>query len=151
VSEPRFEFPALVIIGDGPMRKGLERRVRESGLDGSVCFLGVRPHGEIALWMNRAGVLCLASRSEGMPNAVLEALASGLPVVATDVGACREMLEGEPAARIVKPGDAEAMAAAIRDLLATPVDRQAMAERHGKRSWDAMAREMVTIVRNGAK
>ncbi len=139
--------PRLVLLGDGPMRKGLERRVREEGLAESVEFSGVRPHEEIALWMNGADVLCLSSRSEGMPNVVLEALASGLPVVATDVGACREMLAGESASRVVPADDAAALAAGISELLAMEVDRAVLAARHGKRSWDAMAQDVVDVLR----
>lgn len=82
-----------------------------------------------------------------MPNAVLEALASGLPVVATDVGACREMLAGEAAARVVPAGDATGLAAGISDVLAMDVDRAAMAARHGKRSWDVMADEVLDVMR----
>lgn len=97
----------LLFIGDGPMRKELEIQAGKLGIADSVIFLGSRPHEEIALWMNAADCLCVPSRSEGMPNVVLEALASGLPIVATDVGAVREMLEGEKAVRVVEGGEGE--------------------------------------------
>jgi len=91
----------LLFIGSGRMRKDLEKRAQQLGIADSVHFLGIRPHEEVALWMNLADCLCLTSRSEGMPNAVIEALASGLPVVATDVGSVKELLENEPASRII--------------------------------------------------
>lgn len=138
---------SLLVIGSGPMRAGLERQARELGIAEHVHFLGNRPHSEVALWMNRADVLCLASRNEGMPNVVVEALASGLPVVATDVGACREMLEGEPAARICRSEDTDGLARALCEVLAMKVDRKAMAERYaGKYSWRKTAETIVRLM-----
>jgi glycosyltransferase involved in cell wall biosynthesis len=98
------------------------------------------------LWMNFCDCLCLSSWSEGMPNVILEALASGLPVVATDVGACRDLLDDEPMARLVPPGDAPKMAEAIGDLLSRTVDRPALAARNGKRSWADQAQEVLALI-----
>ena len=81
-----------------------------------------------------------------MPNVILEALASGLPVVATEVGACRDLLEGEPMSRLVPPGDAQKMAEALGDLLSQTVDRPALAERHGKRSWEDQAQGVLALI-----
>ena len=142
----------LVIIGSGPMRRQLERQARELGIADKVRFLGSRPHAEVALWMNRADVLCLTSRSEGMPNVVAEALASGLPVVATDVGACREMLQDEPAARLCRREDVAGLTAALKEVLEMSVDRQAMAERYaGKYSWRRMADTIVHLINESGK
>jgi glycosyltransferase involved in cell wall biosynthesis len=136
-----------LIIGDGPMRRGLEREARRLGLGESVFFLGSRPHAEVARWMNVADVLCLTSRSEGMPNAVIEALVSGLPVVVTDVGACRELVEDEPLARWCLAEDTQAVARAIRDVLGLAADRPAMAARHGARfSWARQARRILELM-----
>jgi glycosyltransferase involved in cell wall biosynthesis len=133
-------LPQLLIIGSGPMRAQLERLARDLNIAERVHFLGNRPHEEVALWMNAADVLGLTSRSEGMPNVVIEALASGLPVVATDVGACRELLEEEPAARVCQPDDEAGFAIAIGELLGAPCDRRAMSDRHAKRfSWRSQA------------
>ena len=98
--------------------------------------------------MNAADCLCLSSRSEGMPNVVLEALASGTPVVATDVGACRDLLGAEPAARLVPPESPAALAQGLEALLAAPVDRPAMARRNASRfSWDRQARTILSLMR----
>jgi glycosyltransferase involved in cell wall biosynthesis len=133
-------LPQLLLIGSGPMRAQLERLARDLNIAERVHFLGNRPHEEVALWMNAADVLGLTSRSEGMPNVVIEALASGLPVVATDVGACRELLEEEPAARVCQPDDEAGFAIAIGELLGAPCDRRAMSDRHAKRfSWRSQA------------
>ena len=90
--------------------------------------------------MNAADVLCLPSRSEGMPNVALEALVSGLPLVVSDAGNCREIVADEPGARVAIPGDTRAFAAGLGELLATRLDRQALMERHrAKYSWRRQA------------
>jgi glycosyltransferase involved in cell wall biosynthesis len=138
---------SLVFVGDGPMRRALERRAAELGIAESVVFAGSRPHDEVAAWMNAADGLCLSSRNEGMPNAVLEALASGLPAVATDVGACRELLDGEPCARVVPSGDPAALAAALDEVLAIQPDRAAMAARHaGRFTWERQAESVLKLM-----
>jgi len=143
----------LMILGDGPLRRKLEQRARCWGLARSVVFLGSRPHAEVALWMNVADCLCLTSRSEGMPNVILEALASGLPVVATRAGAAGELLEGEEASRLVEKsgGDvAERVAQAVKELLAQQIDRQALAARHARRlSWEQSARRLWDLLLAG--
>jgi glycosyltransferase involved in cell wall biosynthesis len=147
----------LLVLGDGPMMRFLEERARELGVADSVFLLGSRSHQEVALWMNVADCLCLPSRSEGMPNVVLEALASGLPVVATDVGAVRELLEGEPEAKVVeakeqeKRGGGEALpisiAEALADMLARPGDRRKISQRGCARgSWHAQATKILELL-----
>jgi glycosyltransferase involved in cell wall biosynthesis len=140
-----------VIIGEGPLRRSLERRAKQLGLGDSVVFLGRQPHTEVARWMNVADVLCLTSRSEGMPNVVIEALVSGLPVVVTDVGACRELVADEPLARWCLSEDTQALARAMRDLLTGHADRAAMAARHAPRySWAQQARRILGLMGKGA-
>jgi glycosyltransferase involved in cell wall biosynthesis len=143
LSDPESRIIALCTIGDGPMRGDLARQARRLGIADRVLFLGNRPHEEVALWMNAADCLCLASRDEGMPNVVLEALACGLPVAATDVGGCREMLAGEPACRLARSEDPVDLAGAILGVLNAAVNRADLAARHGERSWNTMAREIL--------
>ncbi|MDA0578079.1 MAG: glycosyltransferase [Verrucomicrobia bacterium] len=137
----------LVLLGDGPLAAALRAQAASLGLADRVRFVGRETHERVAMWMNVADVLCLCSRSEGMPNVILEALASGLPVVATDVGACRDMLAGEPAASLVPSGDAAALARALRERLTAPVDRAKMAARHGQRTWRDQARDILELMR----
>ena len=138
--------PQLVIIGDGPMRRALEKQAARLGISNSVVFLGARPHEEIALWLNAVNGLCLPSRSEGMPNVILEALASGLPVVAADVGACREMLEDEPAAQVVDPGRADLLATAMSKMLSIDMDRRDISSRHRLRTWTGQAAAILELI-----
>lgn len=136
----------LVFVGDGPLKSQLMKTAQKLKLTDHIFFAGRRGHEEMPLWMNFCDCLCLSSWSEGMPNVILEALASGLPVVATDVGACRDLLDDEPMARLVPPGDAPKMAKAIGDLLSRTVDRPALAARNGKRSWADQASEVLALI-----
>jgi glycosyltransferase involved in cell wall biosynthesis len=106
----------LVVLGDGPLMRPLESLVREYGLEGRVRLLGRRPNAEVAVWISAADVLCLPSLREGCPNVVLEALASGRPVVASNVGGVPELLNKDNGL-LVSPGQpqllGEALAAAV--------------------------------------
>ncbi|MCX7591404.1 MAG: glycosyltransferase [Kiritimatiellae bacterium] len=137
----------VLIIGTGPMQKQLRRQLWKLNIAHVVLFLGERPYKEIPFWMNVADVLAVPSRSEGMPNVVLEALASGLPVVATDVGGCREFLSGEAPCRIIPSGNPVALAEALNAVLAESVDRKALAERQAKHlSWRASAEKLLELI-----
>jgi len=91
----------LIVIGDGPMRSQLENRIKKSGLTKRTFFVGAASHEAVGLWMNVAQCLCVPSRSEGMANVMLEGIASGLPVVATDVGAAGKLLADHHSSRVV--------------------------------------------------
>jgi len=114
------DFPQLrfVIVGDGPLRGGLETRARELGIAARVQFTGERPDVETIL--SGASLFWLTSLWEGMPNVVLEALASGVPVIATDVGGTRELMRPGIDGFVVPPGNAAAIVDCSRGLLADP-------------------------------
>jgi glycosyltransferase involved in cell wall biosynthesis len=111
------EFPNLrvLLVGDGPVRPALELFAEG---DPRVRFCGWRtdPHA----CLGAADVFVLPSLREGLPLAVLEALAVGLPVVASSVGGVPTALDGAPTAHLVPPGDASALAAALRPLVLHP-------------------------------
>ena len=142
-ASPHAHTPTLLLIGDGPMRRGLMRQARRLGISGSVAFLGSRRHDEVARWMNVADCLCLPSRSEGMPNVVMEALASGAPVVATSVGEVPLLVEDGRNGRVVGDGPEESvperLAAALAGTLAAEWDRQAISECMSAYTWEAAA------------
>lgn len=105
----------LVLVGAGPDREPLERQIRRQGAGGRIHLAGWRP--DVAEILAATELLVLPSRWEGMPNVVLEAMASRLPVVASDVEGVRELLG--PAARdqTVRYGDSESLAEKILALL----------------------------------
>lgn len=109
----------LVVIGAGPDAAQLRQKAQVLGLSSRVRMIGARSQGDIALWLAAADVMALPSRSEGLANVWLEALACGTPIVISDVGGAREVLEETRAGRIV-PATGPAVAHAIAGLLANP-------------------------------
>ncbi|WP_407524068.1 glycosyltransferase [Methylobacterium oryzisoli] len=131
----RLPAPArLVILGEGPERPALQALAQELGIADRVALPGYRP----SPWESyaQARVFALSSLSEGFGNVVVEALASGLPVVATDCGGPREILEDGRHGALMPVGDAEALAAALARALDAPGDpgpRRARAARFATR------------------
>lgn len=108
----------LLIAGEGPLRSELERIVTAAPWGGRVHFLG--PRDDIPRLMRAAAVFVLPSLWEGMPNVVLEAMAAGVPIVATDVEGVRELLAPAGATHIVPPGSAEMLRDRIESVLRDP-------------------------------
>jgi glycosyltransferase involved in cell wall biosynthesis len=103
----------LVLVGDGGERARLERLAREEGVAASVRFLGTLPQARVADWLAAADLLCLPSHSEGSPNVVVEALATGVPVVATRVGGVPDLVSDGVNGVLVPPADPPALADAL--------------------------------------
>lgn len=117
----REQFPTLhvALVGGGPERTALERQAAGTpSLRGNVTFAGAVDHAALADWYRAATLFVLPSRSEGVPNVLLEAMAMGLPFVASDVGSIRDLLPFGPS-HVVPEGDVEALAAAITTALET--------------------------------
>jgi glycosyltransferase involved in cell wall biosynthesis len=108
----------LVIVGDGPERERLEAAARSLSINGHVYFAG--QISEVKPYYAAAHLLALPSHSEGSPYVLLEAMAAGLPIVATAVGGVPEMVEDEESALLVPPRDSQKMAAAIARVLKDP-------------------------------
>jgi glycosyltransferase involved in cell wall biosynthesis len=107
-----------VIAGDGPDRPAVEREVRRLGLESAVRLAGERD--DVAELLAEADLFVLSTRSEGLPLSILEAMAAGLPVVASDVGGVPELVVDRETGFLVPPGDPHALAAAIERLLDDP-------------------------------
>ena len=106
----------LEIVGDGPRRGEYEALARELGVEERVRFAGLRPKAELAERMRSSDLFVLASRFENNPCVVLEAMASGLPVVATRVGGLRELVD-ERSGLLAEPSDPESLAKRIGEAL----------------------------------
>lgn len=120
-----------VIVGEGDERLRLENLAFSLGIKDRVHFLGRRTDVPALLSMFDIGVLC--SDSESFSNAVVEYMAAGLPVAATDVGGCREAFGDSPAAVLVPPGNVEALAQAVISLLNAPELRSYAQDHHRQR------------------
>jgi glycosyltransferase involved in cell wall biosynthesis len=125
----RVEGPSLAVVGDGEERESLERKARELGLNGRVEFLGAQPRERVLALLGSAQAVVLTSAWENFPNVVVEALASGTPVIATAVGGVGEIVSDGENGLLVPPGDPEAFAAAIRRFLAEPELRERLRAR----------------------
>ncbi len=136
----------LVVVGEGAERTRLEGLVVAMGLGGRVRLLGARSHGELPGLYGAADVLVLASSREGWANVLLEAMACGTPVVATDIWGNPEVVRSREAG-VLTERSAEAIAAAVDALLAAAPERaatRAYAERFG---WDETTAGQVELFR----
>jgi glycosyltransferase involved in cell wall biosynthesis len=109
-----------VLVGDGPERAALERRIEARGLAGRVRLLGERP--DVERLLPGMDVFALSSREEGIPNALLEAMAAGRPVVATAVGGTPEVVRDGETGWLVPPGSPSALADALEQALRDPAE-----------------------------
>ena len=131
LAEARKEVPAnLLMVGDGPDRGPAERLARELKVDRNVTFLGKQDHVERLL--PQAHVLLMPSELEGFGLAALEAMACGVPAVATNVGGVPELISHGVDGFLEKPGDIAAQAAKVIALLsdANLYDKMSQAARH---------------------
>lgn len=135
MSEVRGETPGLVLLGEGPERTALERRVERLGLGGRVVMPGLvsNPYAFFA----RARALVVSSRREATPNVIVEAMACGTPVVAVECWTGpRRVLEDGAAGLLVPPGDSDALAAAMTRVLEDRELAARLAERGRVRARD---------------
>jgi sugar transferase (PEP-CTERM/EpsH1 system associated) len=108
----------LVIAGDGPLREPLQALLSGAGIDHLAWLAGER--NDVPELLRGLDAFVLPSHAEGISNTILEAMASGLPIVATDVGGARELLDHGVTGVVVPPGDVESMARALLDDALAP-------------------------------
>jgi glycogen(starch) synthase len=142
---------SLDIVGDGPLRGEYEALATTHGVADRVVFHGLQPKAEVARMMREAELFVLASHYDNNPCAVMEALASGLPVLATAVGGVPELVT-EANGRLARPGDSDAFAAGIRAALGATYDRAAIAADARRRyGTEAIADQLAGIYASVAR
>jgi len=120
----------MVVIGEGKLRRALRDRIRDRGLESQVFLAGSLPRSQVAEWLAASDLFVLPSRYEGGPaTALMEAMACGCAIVATNVSGVSELVTDESLGRLVPARDSDALAASILDLLADAGLRAKMAER----------------------
>jgi glycosyltransferase involved in cell wall biosynthesis len=136
----------LLIVGDGPLRDEMTR-----ALDERVRLIPRQPLERVPRYLAAADVVVLASHSEGTPNVILEALACGRRVVATNVGGIPDLIDDDELGTLVPPHDSQALAAAISAALRRPYDQQAIAKRGARGGWAASAAALHAVLEDAAK
>jgi glycosyltransferase involved in cell wall biosynthesis len=140
------ELHYLIVGGanpEGDMLAELRARVAAAGLEDRVHFLGAIAPDELRWPLSAADVFVLSTRNEGWANVFLEAMACGLPVVATDVGGNREVVCRPELGEIVPFGDQVALTAALREALARDWPRQAILDYAAANAWDERVRVLL--------
>ena len=140
---PRDRYK-LEIAGSGPEEGALHALASELGISGDVCFAGPLGREEVALRCRHSDMFVLTPYEEAFGNVFAEAIAAGMPVIGSNTGAIPDLVENGANGILVTPGDAPAIAGAIRELGEDPERRAAMATRNRARaesmlSWETAA------------
>jgi glycosyltransferase involved in cell wall biosynthesis len=143
VLRPQWPELHVYMVGEGPDRTLIQSVIEANNAAGFVHALPGCSFDEVATWMAAADVVTLPSYMEGCPNVILEALACGRPVVATNVGGIHEIMNDE-CGQLVPPGDPGALAKALESVLNRTWDSVAISAQWG-RSWDAKSAELLEI------
>jgi teichuronic acid biosynthesis glycosyltransferase TuaC len=144
---PSLPEATLVFVGDGPDRARLESVSHEAGVAQRVRFTGSVAQAELPRYYSAADALVLASSREGWPNVLLEAMACGTPVIAARVGGTPEIVTSRAAGVLFEPRTAEALSAAVRDLLEKPPGRDETRRHAEQFSWDETTRGQLALFR----
>ncbi|HEY8972604.1 MAG TPA: glycosyltransferase [Burkholderiaceae bacterium] len=137
LAHARLPDTHFVLVGDGPLAPALRESIARMKLEGRVHLAGLRR--DVAAVLNDMDVLVSSSHSEAMPLAVMEAMASGLPVVATRVGGVPDMIAQGESGWLVAPNDFDEMATRLVQILATPGELERMGRAARARAVDKMA------------
>lgn len=130
----------LLIAGSGPLRGQLEALARRLKVADRVRFLGEVPHGSLPALYTAADVMVLASSREGWANVLLEAMACGAPVAATDVNGTREVVAAPAAGRLIAERSAAAVVEAVRSIEASPPRRSETRRYAEQFGWSEIAK-----------
>lgn len=107
-----------------------------------VKLVGSQKHTQIPKWMNAADILCLNSLNEGYPTVLIEAQACGLPIIATDVGGVREIIQNQEPERLIPPGDEIAYLQGLTQLYAQIETTRKTRKSRYSRTWDDVAADI---------
>jgi glycosyltransferase involved in cell wall biosynthesis len=126
-----------VMVGEGPLRESLEQRAGALGLSDRITFAGIR--SDVPRVLAALDLVVQPSQTEGMSNAVLEAMAAGVPVIATDTGGNPDLLRDGVSGLLVPPGSSTELASAMLRLLEDPAAARALAATARKRAADSFS------------
>lgn len=136
----------LIMVGAGSLEASLRSDAARLGVEDRVIFAGECEHKDVPRYLAASDLLLLPSRSEGQPNAVLEALSAQRPVVATSVGGVPELIEDGRQGALCAPEDPDALALAIGRVLAKAWNPRELSEPLGQRSWASSAEGLMAVL-----
>jgi glycosyltransferase involved in cell wall biosynthesis len=144
---PELPDATLLVVGEGPDRAKLGSLAQGLDVADRVRFLGRVVHDELPALYSAADVMLLPSSAEGWANVLLEAMACGTPVVATDVGGSGEVLTEPAAGVLMRERSVRALAEGVRQVLADPPDRAATRAYAEKFDWQATTDGQLALFR----
>lgn len=127
----------LYLIGTGPLEGELRKQAQELGIAEKTHFMGRKPHDQIPLWVNSADVVVLTSLSEGLPSILLESMGCGRPMVATDVGGIKEILQDGVTGKLANSQDVDHITSCLQEVLLIPDD-----------DWNKLSQSSYTASKN---
>lgn len=152
---PKYPQVYLKIVGDGNARGKLEQMVRDLKLEKNVEFMGIVPHDKILPYYQEAKLFVFPSLNEGMSNGMLEALASGLPLISTNTGGASELVKEGENGFIIKFKDAQDIADKVEKLILDEdlLKKMALASRAlaEKMSWESVAQKYFEVYKQVTK
>lgn len=135
----------LVLVGHGPERSALQELADKHQLSERVMFAGQVPNEELAYWYSAADALLLCSSREGWANVLLESMACGTPVIATNIPGTNEVIRHNAVGRLMSRRDDEALLAAYADLFSKPIDKIAIREYAEQFGWDVTTKAQIEL------
>ena len=151
ISNIHNENIKLTLIGDGPERAALEQLAKECNVGSRVRFKGIQPHSDIPTYFEKADIFILASQSEGRPNVVLEAMAAGVPVIASDIPGNRELITHETTGVLFSVDHVDELGEKLERLIDAPTKRKRLAAAakesiiQQRLSWEATGMKYLNI------
>lgn len=135
----------FVVVGSGPLRKKLEGLVRSLNLEGYFYFAGARPHEEIPFWMNAANLFVLPSVRESFGVVQIEALAIGIPVIATINGGSEDIITSEDYGLLCPPANSECLAEKILIALEKEWDHEKIRNYAKQFTWKSVVKQILDV------
>lgn len=136
----------LRIAGEGGSKGTLQKMISAKSLEHAVTLLGAIPHQSLVGELHNADALILPSYREGVPNVIMEALATGTPVIATDVGGIAEVLKPDVGGILIEAQSADAVAAAISEIAIKPWNSHKIHASVSTYTWQNSASQIITLL-----
>ena len=136
----------IILVGDGPQLDELHQMAKDKSISESLVILPPMTQEELVKIYQQADVFCLPSFSEGLPCVVIEAMACGIPVVATNVGGVAEVVDDQSGI-LIPPGDSNALSAALNQSYHVNWNREAIRGKIiNKFSWEIWTKKILALI-----